>query len=57
MMPRRGRTAVSDTEMWGEEGRLVHRRVEHQEDTAGAVLKGVVEQLTADRTAITALYS
>ena len=35
---------------------MVHRRVEYNVDTAEAVLKGVVEQLVADRTAITALY-
>ena len=56
MMPRRGRSAVTDNEMWGDTGRMVHLKVEHQENTAESVLKGVVEQLAADRTAIAALY-
>ena len=52
MMPRRGRTAVSDAEMWGDVGRMVHRKVDHEDGTAEAVVKGIVEQLAADRAAI-----
>ena len=56
MMPRRGRTAVSDAEMWGDTGRMVHRKVNHEDGTAEMMVKGVVEQLAADRAAIAALY-
>ena len=55
-MPRRGRTAVSDAEMWGDTGRMVHRKVNHEDGTAEMMVKGVVEQLAADRAAIAALY-
>ena len=56
MMPRRGRTAVSDAEMWGDVGRMVHRKVDHEDGTAETVMKGIVEQLAADRAAIAQLY-
>ena len=56
MMPRRGRTAVSDAEMWGDVGRMVHRKVDHEDGTAETVVKGIVEQLAADRAAIAQLY-
>ena len=56
MMPRRGRTAVSDAEMWGDVGRMVHRKVGHEDGTAEMVVKSVVEQLAADRAAIAQLY-
>jgi hypothetical protein len=35
---------------------MVHRKVDHEEGTAETVIKGVVEQLAADRAAIVALY-
>ena len=42
--------------MWGETGRLVHRKIEHTEGNADASLKDVFEQLAADRAAITQIY-
>ena len=48
---------VSDAEMWGDMGRLVHRKVEHPAEAGtDEVLRSVVEQLAADRTAMTQLY-
>ena len=35
---------------------MVHRKVEHQTDSAAAVMNGVMEQLAADRAAVAALY-
>ena len=56
-MPRRGRAAVSLAEMWGDAGRVVHRKVEHPaEASAEAVLKNVVEQLAADRAAMIQMH-
>ena len=57
-IPRRGRAAVSVAEMWGDSGRMVHRKVDHpSEANAEEVLKNVVEQLAADRTAMAQMYS
>ena len=43
--------------MWGDSGRMVHRKVEHQPDSgAEAVLRDVVEQLPADRAAMAQMY-
>ena len=35
---------------------MAHRKVEHQTDSAEAVMNGVMEQLAADRAAVAALY-
>ena len=57
-MPRRGRAAVSPAEMWGDSGRMVHRKVDHPDEaSAEQVLKNVVEQLAADRAAMAQMYS
>ena len=56
-MPRRGRAAVSPAEMWGDAGRMVHRRVEQPaEASAEDVLRNVIEQLTADRAAMVQMH-
>ena len=50
---RRGRELLSDEQMWGNSGRLVHRRIE---DQAGActedMFKRVVEQLHMDQSSM-----
>ena len=46
MMPRRGRTAVSDQEMWGDIGRLVHRKVEHQSGSDEVSIKVIGDKPT-----------
>ena len=56
-MPRRGRAVVSDAEMWGDSGRLVHRKVEHPAEAgADEMLRSIAEQFAADRTAMAQLY-
>ena len=56
-MPRRGRAAVSAAEMWGDSGRMVHRKVEHQHGAnVAAVLKDVVGQFFADLAAKAQIY-
>ena len=57
MIPRRGRIAVTDTELWGAEGRMVHRKVDWagQEATVGTA--AVAEQFAADRAATAQLHS
>ena len=59
MMPRRGRVAVTDGELWGTTGRLVHRKVEGTEAVGGdiaAAMPLIAEQFTADRAASNQLY-
>jgi hypothetical protein len=55
MLPRRGRVAVTDAELWGAEGRMVHRKVEY-DTTVGkddaSVLPLIAEQFAADRAAM-----
>ena len=57
-MPRRGRAAVSSAEMWGDAGRMVHRKIDHTSapEDSEAVLRNVVEQLAADRAAMVQLH-
>ena len=57
VMPRRGRAAVTDADMWGSTGRMVHRKVENDEgSTTDAAVKAIIEQLGADRTALAQLH-
>ena len=48
---------VSDAEMWGDSGRLVHRKIEHPAEAgADETLRIIAEQFAADRTAVAQLY-
>ena len=47
---------MSDAYLWGETERMVHRKIDHQDGASDASLKAVIEQLSADRTAITQLH-
>ena len=60
MLPRRGRVAISNSELWGVEGRMVHRKVEYEEAVGrndAAVLPLIAEQFAADRAASAQLYA
>jgi hypothetical protein len=60
MMPRRGRAAISNAELWGSEGRMVHQKVEHPENVEksdGTVMVQIAEQFAADRAAFAQVYN
>ena len=56
MMPRRGRAAVTDQELWGDSGRMVMRKVEPKGASPEALLESLQEQVVADGAAIRQLY-
>ena len=56
LMPRRGRAALTDTDVWGDSGRMVHRKVDHPTDSAESAAKGIFEQLAEDRAAMVQLH-
>ena len=59
MIPRRGRVAISDEELWGVTGRLVHRKVDVPAAEAGTVnvIPLIEQQFMEDRAATTQLYA
>ena len=58
MIPRRGRVAISNAELWGVNERLVHRKVEVTGSEGGAGLQdGMAQQFAEDRVATMQLYT
>ena len=51
-MTRRGRVGLTDSDMWGSSGRMVHRKIDHPLNDAESTVKGVLEQLSEDRAAM-----
>ena len=51
MIPRRGRVAISNAELWGVEGRMVHRKVDIKDGDGGSRDQEVQQQFAEDRAA------
>ena len=56
MVPRRGRAAVTDTELWGDSGRMVLRKVEPSAAAPELMLQNLQGEMAVDRAAIMQLY-
>ena len=54
---RRGRQILSDQDIWGSTGRMVHRRVDYEDKSDASILPLIGEQFNADRAAMEQMHA
>ena len=54
---RRWRQALSEQDLWGTTGRMVHRRVDYEDKSDASILPLIGEQFNADRAAMDQMHA
>ena len=54
---RRGRQILSDQDIWGSTGRMVHRRVDYEDKSDASILPLIGDQFNADRAAMEQMHA